>query len=70
MTPAALHAIVARSQRRPFECTAETGCGGSTILLSHLSQRHTAFAVEGADLTVSGGAYARYFVFSLKRFYT
>lgn len=53
MTPAALHGIAARSQRRPFECTAETGCGGSTILLSHLSQRHTAFALEGADLTVS-----------------
>lgn len=53
MSPAALHGIAARSQRRQFECTAETGCGGSTILLSHLSRRHTAFALEGADLTVS-----------------
>ena len=53
LNPAALHGIAARSRRRPLEFTAETGCGGSTILLSHLSQRHTAFALEGADLTVS-----------------
>ena len=53
MSPAALHGIAARSQDRQFECTAETCCGGSTILLSHLSRRHTAFALEGADLTVS-----------------
>jgi hypothetical protein len=53
MSPAALHGIAARSKDRQFECTAETGCGGSTILLSHLSRRHIAFALEGADLTVS-----------------
>jgi hypothetical protein len=53
MTPAALAAIAQRSRRRPFEATAETGCGGSTIVLSHLSRRHTAFALEGTDHTIS-----------------
>lgn len=53
MTPAALLAMAERSNRRPFRVTAETGCGGSTILLSHLSSRHTAFAWEGDDRTIS-----------------
>ncbi|HEX6896275.1 MAG TPA: class I SAM-dependent methyltransferase [Bryobacteraceae bacterium] len=50
MAPAALEAIV---QRGPFQRTAETGCGGSTIVLSHASAQHTAFAVEGQDRTIS-----------------
>lgn len=50
MAPAALEAIV---RRGPFESTAETGCGGSTILLSRASQRHTVFAIEGSDRTIS-----------------
>src|SRR5260370_14306627 len=40
MAPAALAAML---RRGPFESTAETGCGGSTIVLSHASQRRTAF---------------------------
>jgi methyltransferase family protein len=50
MSPAALEAILLRG---PFERTAETGCGGSTIILSRASQQHTAFAVEGQDRTIS-----------------
>jgi hypothetical protein len=50
MAPKALSAIV---KRGPFRSTAETGCGGSTIILSHASDRHTAFALEGKDRTVS-----------------
>ena len=50
MAPAALSAIL---KRGPFRLTAETGCGGSTILLSHLSERHIAFAIEGKDQTIT-----------------
>jgi Methyltransferase domain len=51
MAPAALEAI---AKRGPFQFSAETGCGGSTIVLSHISKHHTAFAVEGADRTITG----------------
>ncbi len=51
MAPTALHAIATRG---PFQFSAETGCGGSTILLSRLSQHHTAFAIEGVDRTITG----------------
>lgn len=50
MAPAALSGIL---QRGPFRSTAETGCGGSTIVLSHASQHHIAFAIEGKDHTIS-----------------
>src|SRR5580700_5105604 len=50
MSPRALTAILARG---PFRSTAETGCGGSTIVLSHASERHTAFAIEGENRTIS-----------------
>lgn len=50
MSPAALAAI---AKRGPFQTTAETGCGGSTIILSHASDRHFAFAIEGEDRTIS-----------------
>jgi precorrin-6B methylase 2 len=50
MAPAALAGIV---RRGPFGATAETGCGGSTIILSRMSGRHLAFAIEGADRTIS-----------------
>jgi hypothetical protein len=51
MAPQALSAIVSRG---PFESTAETGCGGSTIVLSHLSRRHLAFAIEGESASITG----------------
>jgi precorrin-6B methylase 2 len=50
MTPMALSAIL---KRGPFRSTAETGCGGSTIILSHASDRHTAFAIDGKDRTIT-----------------
>ena len=50
MAPTALSGIL---DRGPFRFTAETGCGGSTIVLSHASERHTAFAIEGENRTIS-----------------
>jgi len=50
MSPAALSAIL---ERGPFRSSVETGCGGSTIVLSHASDRHTAFALEGKDQTIT-----------------
>ena len=50
MAPAALSGIL---QRGPFQCSAETGCGGSTILLSHASTHHIAFALEGTGRTIT-----------------
>lgn len=51
MAPPALAAILTRG---PFRRTAETGYGGSTIILSHASERHVAFAIEGSDRTITG----------------
>lgn len=51
MAPAALSGIFSRG---PFDASAETGCGGSTIVLSHQSRRHTAFAIEGTERTITG----------------
>ena len=50
MAPAALSGI---QQRGPFRSSAETGCGGSTIVLSHASDHHVAFAIEGTDRTIT-----------------
>jgi precorrin-6B methylase 2 len=50
MAPAALAGI---QERGPFQSSAETGCGGSTIVLSHASECHIAFAIEGKDRTVT-----------------
>ncbi len=50
MAPQALEAL---AKRGPFQFSAETGCGGSTIVLSHISQHHTAFAIEGENRTIN-----------------
>jgi len=50
MAPAALAAIL---RRGPFQNSAETGCGGSTIVLSQVSGRHVAFAIEGENRTIT-----------------
>jgi len=50
MAPAALSGIL---QRGPFRSSVETGCGGSTIVLSHASDHHTVFAIEGEDWTIT-----------------
>src|SRR6185503_11857536 len=52
MAPAALRAIAERSGPELFANTAETGCGGSTIVLSNLSRHHTVFAIEGEYGTI------------------
>ena len=49
MAPSALMGIL---KRGPFQASVETGCGGSTIVLSHASDRHIAFAIEGTDRTI------------------
>lgn len=51
MAPVALSGLL---RRGPFRNSVETGCGGSTIVLSHASNRHTAFAIEGSELTITG----------------
>lgn len=50
MTPASLAAIRDRGR---FSSSAETGCGASTIVLSHCSRQHTAFAIEGENRTIT-----------------
>jgi hypothetical protein len=50
MAPAALEGL---ARRGPYRNSAETGCGGSTIVLSRVSERHTAFAIEGDDRTIT-----------------
>ena len=50
MAPAALSGIL---QRGPFRSSVETGCGGSTIVLSQTSDHHIAFAIEGKDRTIT-----------------
>src|SRR5882724_5303544 len=50
MAPAALSSIM---RRGPFQSSLETGCGGSTIVLSQASGRHAAFAIEGTDRTIT-----------------
>ena len=51
MSPDALAGIL---KRGPFRSSVETGCGGSTIVLSNTSAHHTAFAIEGKDRTITG----------------
>jgi len=51
MAPRALEGLV---RRGPFESSCETGCGGSTIVLSHQSKHHLAFAIEGENRTITG----------------
>ena len=50
MAPAALAGIL---QRGPFRASAETGCGGSTMVLSQASDHHIAFAIEGVNRTIT-----------------
>ena len=46
----ALEAIVRHASQREVSCSAETGSGVSTLLFSHISRRHTVFALDdGTD---------------------
>ena len=51
MAPSALESM---AKRGPFQFTAETGCGGSTIVISQISKHHTVFALEGPERTITG----------------
>ena len=52
MSLAALDALVHHAKQRKIRASAETGCGASTLLLSHLSERHTVFALDGGSGSV------------------
>jgi Methyltransferase domain len=45
-SPRTLQAIARKASQRRIRNSAETGCGASTLLFSHLSERHTVFALE------------------------
>ncbi len=47
MTPGVLAAIAKHAGNLDVRRSVETGAGGSTLLFSHLSARHTSFAIEG-----------------------
>lgn len=42
----ALHAMVKHAGNRIIRHSAETGCGATTLMLSHLSKQHTVFALD------------------------
>lgn len=46
MSSAALIALARHLQEQPLHNSAETGTGASTLIFSHLSEAHTAFAVD------------------------
>ena len=48
----ALEAIAKQASGREILHSAETGCGASTLLLSHLSPQHTVFALDGGNGSV------------------
>ncbi len=45
--PRCLRALVRHAGPRPLAHTVETGCGKTTVLLSHLSQHHQVFSQDG-----------------------
>jgi hypothetical protein len=42
----ALSAIAAHASKRPIRNSVETGCGATTLLLSHLGENHKVFALD------------------------
>ena len=46
MSTAALRALVRYASERRIQRSVETGCGATTLLLSHLSAHHTVFALD------------------------
>jgi hypothetical protein len=53
MSPKVLRALAQHLGARNVRRSAETGAGGSTVLFSHLSARHTAFAIEGNNRIIT-----------------
>ena len=46
LSSAALRAIASHAAARHIHYSVETGCGATTLLLSHLSENHTVFALD------------------------
>src|SRR5690348_14413340 len=46
LSAAALAALVRHASARTIFNSAETGCGATTVLLSHLSRNHTVFSLN------------------------
>ncbi len=53
LDPRALEAIARQLAPRRVAHSVETGAGGSTLLFSHLSANHTAFAIDGENRVLS-----------------
>ncbi len=53
MSPKVLRAIAQHLGPRDVRRSVETGAGGSTLLFSHLSSEHTAFAIEGNNSIIT-----------------
>lgn len=63
-----LRFMAAHSRRSPIRFSMETGCGGSTLLLSNLSEEHVAFAIQGDNRIISRVGRSRYFRSQTARF--
>jgi hypothetical protein len=53
-SPRTFEAIARAAGKRQIRNSAETGSGASTLLFSHLSQRHTVFALDGGSGSIAG----------------
>ena len=51
-SPRTFDAIAKAARKKRIHNSAETGSGASTLLLSHLSERHTVFALDGGSGSV------------------
>jgi hypothetical protein len=49
LSAGALEAVARHASTRRIRHSAETGCGATTLLLSHLSENHTVFALDIGD---------------------
>ena len=49
----AFEGIARHAVKRKIKCSAETGCGATTLLMSHLSDRHLVFALDDGNGSVS-----------------
>lgn len=52
LSPKALNAIYKHIGRREISLSVETGAGASTLLMSHLSERHLVFAYDGGSNSI------------------
>jgi hypothetical protein len=52
-SPRTLEAIARAARERQIRNSAETGSGASTLLFSHLTERHTVFALDGGSGSIA-----------------